>query len=75
MPWTPRVEYENAVYHAMARGNRGTLDVLDDGGKDLFRGTFSDAKYQKLDCDEDLPDLEPERKLVGGPSGRWKRSD
>ncbi len=75
MPRTPRVEYENAVYHVMARGNRREAIVLDYGDRELFCETFAEAKSQKLDCDEDLRDLEPVRKLVGGPPGRWERSD
>lgn len=43
MPRTPRVEYENAVYHVMARGNRGEAIVLDDGDRELFRETFAEA--------------------------------
>jgi hypothetical protein len=75
MPRTPRVEYENAVYHVMARGNRREAIVLDDGDRELFRETFAEAKSQNLDCDEDLRYLVPVRKLVGGPPGRWERSD
>jgi hypothetical protein len=59
----------------MARGNRREAIDLDDADRDLFRETFAEAKSQKLDCDEDLRDLEPVRKLVGGPPGRWERSD
>ena len=36
MPRTPRVEYENAVCHAMARGNRREPIVHDDGDRQLF---------------------------------------
>jgi REP element-mobilizing transposase RayT len=43
MPRTPRVEYENAVYHVMARGNRREAIVLDDGDRELFRETFAEA--------------------------------
>jgi hypothetical protein len=75
MPRTPRVEYGNPVDPVMARGNRREAIDLDDADRDLFRETFAEAKSQKLDCDEDLRDLEPVRKLVGGPPGRWERSD
>jgi hypothetical protein len=43
MPRTPLVEYENAVYHVMARGNRREAIVLDDGDRELFRETFAEA--------------------------------
>ncbi len=36
MPRTPRVEYENAVYHVMARGDRREAIVHDDGDRQLF---------------------------------------
>lgn len=43
MPRTPRVEYENAVYHVMARGDRREPIVFDDGDRDLFCDTFAEA--------------------------------
>ncbi len=41
MPRTPRVEYENAVDHVMARGNHREAIVFDDGipRDDQFQGT------------------------------------
>jgi len=43
MPRTPRVEYENAVYHVMARGDRREAIVLDDGDRELFLDTFAEV--------------------------------
>jgi REP element-mobilizing transposase RayT len=43
MPRSPRVQYENAVYHVMARGNRREAIVLDDGDRELFLDTFAEA--------------------------------
>jgi putative transposase len=43
MPRTPRVEYENAVYHVMARGNRREPIVHDDGDRQLFLDTLAEA--------------------------------
>ncbi len=43
MPRTPRVEYENAVYHVMARGDRREPIVHDDGDRELFYDTFAEA--------------------------------
>lgn len=43
MPRTPRVEYEHAVYHVMARGNRREPIVHDDGDRKLFCETFAEA--------------------------------
>jgi len=43
MPRTPRVEYENAVYHGMARGDRREPIVLDDEDRTLFLDTFGEA--------------------------------
>ncbi len=39
----PRVQYENAAYHVMARGNRREPIVHDDGDRELFAGTFAEA--------------------------------
>ena len=43
MPRIPRVQYENAVYHVMARGNRREPIVHDDGDRALFAETFAEA--------------------------------
>lgn len=43
MPRTPRVEYENAVYHVMARGNRREAIVHDDGDRQLLLDTFAEV--------------------------------
>ena len=43
MPRSPRIEYENAVYHVMARGNRREPIVWDDGDRALFLETFAEA--------------------------------
>jgi len=43
MPRSPRIEYEGAVYHVMARGNRREPIVFDDGDRELFVSTFAEA--------------------------------
>lgn len=43
MPRSPRVQYEYAVYHVMARGNRREAIVHDDGDRQLFLDTFAEA--------------------------------
>ena len=43
MPRTPRVQYENAVYHVMARGNHREPIVIDDGDRKLFYDTFAEV--------------------------------
>jgi len=43
MPRVPRVEYENAVYHVMARGDRREPIVLNDADRYLFLETFAEA--------------------------------
>jgi len=43
MPRAPRVEYEGACYHVMARGNRREPIVFDDDDRKLFVRTFSEA--------------------------------
>ncbi len=43
MPRTPRVEYEGAIYHVMARGNRREPIVFNDDDRDLFVDTFGHA--------------------------------
>ena len=40
---TPRIEYENAGYHVMARGDRREPIVFDDGDRELFYDTFAEA--------------------------------
>ena len=43
MPRSPRIEFEGAVYHVMARGNRREPIVFDDRDRTLFFDTFSEA--------------------------------
>ncbi len=43
MPRIPRVQYENAVYHIIARGDRREPIVHDDGDRSLFVETFAEA--------------------------------
>ena len=43
MPRAPRIEFENAVYHVMARGNRREPIVMDDDDRELFVKTFGEA--------------------------------
>ncbi|MBP6602572.1 MAG: transposase [Verrucomicrobiales bacterium] len=43
MPRTPRVEYENAVYHVKARGKHLKPIVFDDDDRKLFCDTFAEA--------------------------------
>lgn len=43
MPRIPRVEYENAVYHVMARGNHRESIVFDDSDRELFYDTLAEA--------------------------------
>jgi len=43
MPRIPRVEYEGAVYHVMARGDRREPIVSDDADRALFFDTFAEA--------------------------------
>ncbi|NRB74782.1 MAG: transposase [Verrucomicrobiales bacterium] len=43
MPRAPRIEYENATYHVMARGNRRMDIVSDDGDRKLFLETLGEA--------------------------------
>ncbi len=38
-----RVQYEGAVYHVMARGNRGSDVFNSDADRDLFYKTLSEA--------------------------------
>ena len=43
MPRSPRIEFDGAVYHVMARGNRREPIVFDDQDRQLFVQTFSEA--------------------------------
>jgi len=43
MPRAPRIQFEGAVYHVMARGNRREPIVFDDADRKLFVDTFSEA--------------------------------
>ena len=43
MPRSPRMEFDGAVYHVMARGNRREPIVFDDQDRQLFVQTFSEA--------------------------------
>lgn len=43
MPRSPRIELEDAVYHAMARGNRREPIVFDDHSREMFVETFAEA--------------------------------
>jgi len=42
-PRAPRTEYEDAVYHVMARGNRRLPIVFSDADRDLFAETLAEA--------------------------------
>ena len=43
MPRSPRIEYENAICHVMARGNQRRAIVFDDADRELFLDSFSEA--------------------------------
>ena len=43
MPRAPRIQFDGAVYHVMARGNRREPIVFDDSDRKLFVDTFSEA--------------------------------
>lgn len=43
MPRAPRIEFENACYHIMARGNRREPIVFDDEDRKLFVRTLAEA--------------------------------
>ena len=43
MPRAPRIQYENAVYHVMARGDRREPIFLDDKDRRIFLGTLAEA--------------------------------
>jgi len=44
MPRAPRIEFEDAVYHVMARGNRREPIVFHEGDRKLFVETFAEAR-------------------------------
>ncbi|MFT5467627.1 MAG: putative transposase [Verrucomicrobiales bacterium] len=43
MPRAPRIEYENAIYHVMARGNHRQDIVFDDSDRKLFLHTLGEV--------------------------------
>lgn len=43
MPRAPRIQYRNAVYHVMARGNRRNAIVFDDQDRETFVKTLGEA--------------------------------
>ena len=43
MPRAPRIEYEDAAYHVMARGNRRQDIVFNDSDRELFAETLAEA--------------------------------
>lgn len=43
MPRAPRIEYEDAAYHVMARGNRRQPIVFNDSDRELFAETLAEA--------------------------------
>ena len=43
MPRAPRIEFEGAVYHVMARGNRREPIVFSDEDRRLFIDTFAEV--------------------------------
>jgi putative transposase len=43
MPRAPRIEYEGAIYHVMARGNRRQDIVHSDSDREVFAGTLAEA--------------------------------
>jgi putative transposase len=43
MPRSPRIEFEGAVYHVMARGNRREPIVFNDSDRDMFVKTLGEA--------------------------------
>ena len=44
MPRPPRIQYENAIYHVIARGNRGQEIFLDDSDREKFLGYLKEAR-------------------------------
>lgn len=43
MPRAPRIEYEGAIYHVMARGNRRQDIVHSDSDREVFAETLAEA--------------------------------
>ena len=43
MPRQPRIEFENAIYHVMARGDRREPIVFDDDDRSMFVATLGQA--------------------------------
>ncbi|MBL9159620.1 MAG: hypothetical protein JNJ70_19215 [Verrucomicrobiales bacterium] len=43
MPRAPRIEYEDAAYHVMARGNRRHPIVYSDADREVFAETLAEA--------------------------------
>ena len=43
MPRAPRIQFEGAVYHVMARGNRREPIVIEDSDRKMFCDTFAEA--------------------------------
>ena len=43
MPRQVRVQYEGAIYHVMARGNRLDKIVRSDGDREVFEATIEDV--------------------------------
>jgi putative transposase len=46
MPRAPRIEYEDAIYHVMARGNQRRAIVFSDADRDLFVDTLAEICAQ-----------------------------
>ena len=46
MPRAPRIEYEDAIYHVMARGNQRRAIVFSDADRDLFVDTLAETCAQ-----------------------------
>ena len=44
MPRPPRIQYENAIYHIIARGNRAQDIFLDDADREKFLSNLKDAR-------------------------------
>lgn len=75
MPRAPRIEYENAVYHVMARGDRREPIVHSDGDREVFVETLEEAcaktgwevfAWVLLDNHYHVAMRTPEPNLVGG---------
>ena len=48
MPRQVRVEYEDAIYHVMARGNRLDKIVLTDADREAFEATLEEVVAEIL---------------------------